>query len=50
MPFLTWCPDCGDELRDVGWVECPKCYNEYCRQCYGDHIKYCNENEEDEKS
>ncbi len=50
MPFLTWCPDCGDELKDVGWKECPDCGDEFCKSCYKDHIKYCDEDEENEDS
>ncbi len=47
-PFLTWCPDCGNELRDVGWKECPHCNDEYCLRCIKEHKKYCKESEDEE--
>lgn len=50
MPFLTWCPDCCNDLRDVGWKTCDECGDEFCLDCYPDHVRYEHDQEVDKSS
>lgn len=38
MTYLTWCPECGRDLHEVGYKTCPECDDEICLWCYRDHM------------
>ena len=39
--LLTWCEDCGDDMREFGGRSCRYCGREFCFVCMREHERDC---------